>query len=62
VLGGLNSLSGAVVGGLLVGIVESMAGGYIHSNMMEVAPFVLIMLVLIVCPTGILSLYKARDV
>lgn len=62
VLGGLNSLGGAVVGGLLVGIIESMAGGYIHSSMMEVAPFILIMLVLIICPTGILSLYKARDV
>lgn len=62
VLGGLTSLSGAIVGGLLVGVVEAMAGGYIHSSMMEVAPFLLIMLVLIVCPTGILSLYKARDV
>lgn len=62
VLGGLTSLSGAIVGGLLVGVVEAMAGGYIHSSMMEVAPFLLIMLVLVVCPTGILSLYKARDV
>jgi branched-chain amino acid transport system permease protein len=62
VLGGLTSLSGAVVGGLLVGVIESMAGGYIDSSMMEVAPFLLIMLVLIICPTGLLSLYKARDV
>jgi len=62
VLGGLTSLSGAVVGGLLVGTIEAMAGGYIDSSVMEVAPFVLIMLVLIVCPTGILSLYKTRDV
>lgn len=62
VLGGLNSLSGAVVGGLLVGIVEAMVGGYIHSSMMDVAPFLLIMLALIICPNGILSLYRARDV
>lgn len=62
VLGGLTSLSGAIVGGLLVGMIESMAGGYIHSSMMEVAPFLLIMLALVFCPTGILSLYKARDV
>jgi branched-chain amino acid transport system permease protein len=60
VLGGLSSLSGAVVGGLLVGVIESMAGGYIDSSMMEVAPFLLIMLALIVCPNGILSLYKTR--
>jgi branched-chain amino acid transport system permease protein len=62
VLGGLTSLSGAVVGGLLVGVIESMAGGYIDSSMMEVAPFLLIMIVLIICPTGLLSLYKTRDV
>ena len=62
VLGGLTSLSGAVIGGLLVGVIESMAGGYIDSSMMEVAPFLLIMLVLIICPTGLLSLYKAREV
>jgi branched-subunit amino acid ABC-type transport system permease component len=37
-----------------------MAGGYIDSSMMEVAPFLLIMLALIVCPNGILSLYKTR--
>jgi branched-chain amino acid transport system permease protein len=62
VLGGLTSLSGAVVGGLLVGVIESMAGGYIDSSMMEVAPFLLIMIGLIICPTGLLSLYKTRDV
>jgi branched-chain amino acid transport system permease protein len=62
VLGGLTSLSGAVVGGLLVGVIESMAGGYIDSSMTEVAPFLLIMIVLIICPTGLLSLYKTRDV
>ena len=53
VLGGLTSLSGAVAGGLLVGIVESMAGGYIHSSVMEVAPFIMIMIVLIVRPAGL---------
>ncbi len=62
VLGGLTSLSGAIVGGLLVGIVEAMAGGYIDSSMMEVSPFIMIMVVLIVCPTGLLSLYKERHV
>jgi branched-chain amino acid transport system permease protein len=62
VLGGLTSLSGAIVGGLLVGIVEAMAGGYIDSSMMELSPFIMIMIVLIMCPTGILSLYKERHV
>ncbi len=60
VLGGLTSLSGAVLGGMLVGIIEALAGGYIHSSMMEVAPFVMIMIILIVRPTGLLSFYKER--
>jgi branched-chain amino acid transport system permease protein len=62
VLGGLTSLSGAIVGGLLVGVVEAMAGGYIDSSMMELSPFIMIMIVLIICPTGLLSLYKERHV
>jgi branched-chain amino acid transport system permease protein len=62
VVGGLTSLPGAVLGGVLVGVVESLAGGYIHSSAMEVAPFLVIMAVLIVRPTGLLSFVKVRRV
>jgi branched-chain amino acid transport system permease protein len=62
VLGGLMSLPGAVVGGLILGVVESLAGGYIHSSVMEVSPFVVIMLVLVLRPTGLFSSHAARKV
>ena len=62
VLGGLSSLPGAVIGGLIVGIAESMAGGYIHSSVMELSPFVVIMAVLIVRPSGLLGNSKTRRV
>ncbi len=62
VLGGLTSLPGAVLGGFLVGIVEALAGGYIHSSAMEVSAFVMIMIVLILRPTGLLSFHRARKV
>ena len=62
VLGGLTSLPGAVIGGLFVGIAESMAGGYIHSSVMEVSPFVVIMIVLVLRPSGLLGLQKTRRV
>ena len=62
VLGGLMSLPGAVLGGLIVGVVESLAGGYIHSSVMEVSPFVVIMIVLVLRPTGLLSFNKIRRV
>jgi branched-chain amino acid transport system permease protein len=62
VLGGLTSLPGAVIGGLLIGIIESMAGGYIHSSVMEVSAFVVIMIVLVLRPSGLLGLQQARSV
>src|SRR5215468_732043 len=60
VLGGLTSLPGAVLGGMIVGITESMAGGYIHSSVMELSPFVVIMVVLTVRPSGLLGAPRAR--
>jgi branched-chain amino acid transport system permease protein len=62
VLGGLTSLPGAVLGGLMIGIVESLAGGYIHSSVMEVSPFIVIMIVLVLKPDGLLGASGARRV
>lgn len=62
VLGGLTSLPGAVAGGLLVGIAESMAGGYIHSSVMELSPFIVIMIVLLLRPGGLFGVQQARRV
>ena len=46
----------------LVGVAESMAGGYIHSSVMEVSPFIVIMLVLVLRPGGLLGARAARRV
>ena len=62
VLGGLTSLPGAVVGGLVIGLIEAFAGGYIHSSLMEVSAFVVIMFVLVLRPRGLLGLARARRV
>lgn len=62
VLGGLTSLPGAVLGGLLVGIVEALAAGYIASSLMEVSGFIVIMLVLLVMPSGLLGARRLRRV
>ena len=59
VLGGFGSLPGAVLGGFSVGVIENLAGGYIHTSFQEVSAFVVIMVVLIVRPTGLLG---ARDI
>jgi branched-chain amino acid transport system permease protein len=62
VLGGLTSLPGAVLGGFCIGIIEAMAGGYISSSFMEVSAFVVIMLVLVVRPSGLLGFSALRRV
>ena len=62
VLGGLTSLPGAVLGGIAIGIIEALAGGYIHSSFIEVSAFIVIMFVLVVRPTGLLGATGLRRV
>ena len=62
VLGGLTSIPGAVVGGFLIGIIEQLAAGYLHTAMQEVAAFIVIMVVMIFIPTGLFGLGRIRKV
>jgi branched-chain amino acid transport system permease protein len=55
VLGGVTSLSGAMVGGLLIGILEQMGAGYLHTSLQEVSAFIVIIVVLLFMPTGLLG-------
>ncbi len=52
-LGGLGSGLGAVVGGLLLGVLEALTAGYISSAYKDAMPFVLILLVLFFMPRGL---------
>jgi branched-chain amino acid transport system permease protein len=60
VLGGLGSVTGAIVGGFCVGLIESLAGGYVSSSLQDVSAFVIIMVVLIVRPSGLFGAYRLR--
>jgi len=55
ILGGLNSLPGAIVGGLILGVAESLAGGFISVAFKNTLAFVIIILVLLVRPEGLLG-------
>ena len=55
VIGGLGSLPGAIVGGLLLGVIESMAGGLLSSTYRDVISFALLIAVLYVRPEGLFS-------
>jgi branched-chain amino acid transport system permease protein len=57
ILGGLDSIAGAVVGGLIVGVVESLAAGfldpYVGGGTKDFSPYILMILALMVRPYGI---------
>ncbi|HSW20866.1 MAG TPA: branched-chain amino acid ABC transporter permease [Ramlibacter sp.] len=59
ILGGLDSVLGAALGGLVIGVAENLAGGYIGSGFKEVASFAIILLVLMVRPHG---LFGEKDI
>jgi branched-chain amino acid transport system permease protein len=55
VVGGFGSLPGAILGGLLVGVVESLGAGFISGTYKDVYAFILLIFVLMVKPSGILG-------
>lgn len=55
VLGGFGNLPGAVLGGLILGLVEAFAAGYISSNYRDAYAFVIMVAVLFVRPRGLLG-------
>jgi len=55
VLGGMGSVLGATLGGIIIGVTESLAAVYISSGMKEVFVYVLFLLVLLFKPSGLLG-------
>ena len=53
VIGGLTSLGGAIVGGLIVGVLEQLAGGHIGTKWREPIAFSVLFIVLLVRPNGL---------
>lgn len=55
VVGGLGSLPGAVIGGLVIGVVESLGAGYLAGEYKDVYAFIVLITVLMVRPSGFLG-------
>ena len=53
VVGGFGSLPGAIVGGLVIGIVESLSGFYLPDGFKDTAAYVVVLIMLVVKPTGL---------
>lgn len=62
VLGGFTSMPGAILGGILLGIMENFVGFYISSQFKNAFPFLIILVVLMVRPQGILGQLRRKKV
>jgi len=62
VLGGFGSAPGAIVGGLLIGVIEQFAGVYLPDGVKDVTPYLVLIAVLVLYPRGILGESHGRRV
>jgi branched-chain amino acid transport system permease protein len=62
VIGGFGSLPGALAGGLIVGVIEPFASRYIAAGYSQIAPYALLLAVLIFRPHGLFSQVRVKKV
>ena len=62
VFGGLYSIPGAILGALMIGVVENLAGGYLGSHFKTATAFAMIVLLLAFRPQGLFGIQKRREV
>jgi branched-chain amino acid transport system permease protein len=62
VLGGFGSIPGAVVGGVMIGVIESMAGFYLPQGWKDVAPYIVLLVVLLLKPEGLFGVHTRKKV
>jgi len=53
IVGGFSSLPGAIVGGVVIGLVESLSGFYLPEGFKDVMPYVVVLVMLTIKPTGL---------
>jgi len=62
VLGGIGNVPGAMLGGLVLGLAEQVVSGYLSSSWRDAVAFAILILVLLVRPTGLLGRGEAEKV
>jgi len=62
VLGGMNTLVGSAIGGYLLGIIETLFGGYVSLQFKSIIAFLIIVLVLCFKPSGLFAKHYIRKV
>ena len=66
ILGGLDSILGAIIGGLTIGVLENLMGGYLDQyfggGVKEVAPFIVLIVILMIKPYGLFGIEEIERV
>ena len=62
VLGGFGSIPGAIVGGLIIGLSENLAGGYLPTGFKNVFAYIILIIVLMIRPEGIFGIQEKKRV
>ena len=62
ILGGFGSIPGAIVGGMLLGVIENLSGYFFNAGIKQVSTYVLLILVLVVRPIGLFGTAPVRKV
>lgn len=62
ILGGLDSIGGAIIGGIVIGLLETFTGGYLSPSLRDVVPYVVLVLILLVKPYGLFGLKEIERV
>jgi branched-chain amino acid transport system permease protein len=62
VLGGIGNVPGAVIGGILIGVIEAFVGGSSFSNYRDAIAFVILIVILLFRPSGLFGKYEPEKV
>jgi len=62
ILGGLDSIGGAILGGIIIGLLETFTGGYVSSSLREIIPYIVLIFILMVKPYGLFGLVEIERV
>lgn len=62
VFGGLYSIPGAILGALMIGVAENIAGGYLGAHYKTATAFVMIVVLLAIRPQGLFGIQKRREI
>ena len=62
ILGGFGSIPGAIVGGMLLGVIENLSGYFFNAGIKQVSTYILLILVLVIRPSGFFGAAPVRKV